>query len=156
MSIVFLNALMPSENQQVMWLRLDYFMPFQVPRNKTTRFLISLFLIVFCWFIVTPRLFLLGQTMVASPLYSWVLLLAYFFVLFPIGAVIYIWTRKMTLRKALKGDLRKLSKNDLRDVLKDVLKNWLLKWNDYYFHYSLIKWIKQRLYIMLIWVWTLK
>ena len=74
-------------------------------------------------FILTPRLFLLSQTMVSSPLYSWVLLLAYFFVLFPMGAVTYIWTRKMTLRKALKGDLRKLSKSDLRDVLKDVLKN---------------------------------
>ena len=118
-------------------------MPFQVPRNKTARFLISLLLIIFCWFILTPRLFLLSQTMVASPLYSWVLLLAYFFVLFPMGAVTYIWTRKMTLRKALKGDLRKLSKSDLRDVLKDVLKNWSLKWNAYYFPYSLIKWIKK-------------
>ncbi|MFL2868225.1 MAG: hypothetical protein ACJZ78_05390 [Prochlorococcus marinus] len=123
MFICLKNALMPSENQQVLRLRLDYFMPFQVPRNKTARFLISLLLIIFCWFIVTPRLFLLSHTMVASPLYSWVLLLAYFFLLFPIGAVIYIWTRKMTLRKALKGDLRKLSKEDLRDVLKDVLKN---------------------------------
>ena len=123
MSLVFKNALMPSENQQVLRLRFDCFMPFQVPRNKTARFLISLLLIIFCWFILTPRLFLLSQTMVASLLYTWVLLLAYFFVLFPMGAVIYIWTRKMTLRKALKGDLRKLSKNDLRDVLKDVLKN---------------------------------
>ena len=131
-------------------------MPFQVPRNKTARFLISLLLIIFCWFILTPRLFLLSQTMVASPLYSWVILLAYFFVLFPMGAVIYIWTRKMTLRKALKGDLRKLSKEDLQDVLKDVLKNWSLKWKAYYYPYSLIKWIKQRLGIMLIWIWTLK
>ena len=131
-------------------------MPFQVPRNKTARFLISFLLIIFCWFIVTPRLFLLSQAIVESPLYSSVLLLAYFFVLLPIGAVIYIWTRKMTLRKALKGDLRKLSKNDLRDVLKDVLKNWSLKWNAYYFPYLLIKWIKQRLCFMLIWVWDLK
>ncbi len=29
----------------------------------------------------------------------------------------------MTLRKALKGDLRKLSRKDLRDVHKDVLEN---------------------------------
>ena len=77
----------------------------------------------FFWFILTPRLFQFIYAMVASPLYSWVILLAYFFLLFPIGALIYVWTRKMTLRKALKGDLRKLSNEDLRDVLNDVLKN---------------------------------
>jgi len=119
-------------------------MRFQVSQKKTTRFLISLLIIIFCWFILTPRLFQFSQAMVASTFYSWVMLLAYFFLLFPIGALIYIWTRKMTLRKALKGDLRKLSKEDLRDVLKDVLKNWLLKWSTYYFPYSPIKWIKQR------------
>ena len=101
-------------------------MRFQVSPKKATRFLISILLIIFCWFILTPRLFQFSQAMVASPLYSWVILLAYFFLLFPIGALMYIWTRKMTLRKALKGDLRKLSKEDLRDVLKDVLKNGLL------------------------------
>lgn len=106
-----------------MLLLLVWFMRFQVSQKKTTRFLISLLIIIFCWFILTPRLFQFSQAMVASPFYSWVILLAYFFLLFPIGALIYIWTRKMTLRKALKGDLRKLSKEDLRDVLKDVLKN---------------------------------
>ena len=108
---------------QVLLLLLVWFMRFQVSQKKTTRFLISLLIIIFCWFILTPRLFQFSQAMVASPFYSWVILLAYFFLLFPIGALIYIWTRKMTLRKALKGDLRKLSKEDLRDVLKDVLKN---------------------------------
>ena len=106
-----------------MLLLLVWFMRFQVSQKKTTRFLISLLIIIFCWFILTPRLFQFSQVMVASPHYSWVILLAYFFLLFPIGALIYIWTRKMTLRKALKGDLMKLSKEDLRDVLKDVLKN---------------------------------
>ena len=106
-----------------MLLLLVWFIRFQVSQKKTTRFLISLLIIIFCWFILTPRLFQFSQAMVASPFYSWVILLAYFFLLFPIGALIYIWTRKMTLRKALKGDLRKLSKEDLRDVLKDVLKN---------------------------------
>ena len=106
-----------------MLLLLVWFMRFQFSQNKTTRFLISLLIIIFCWFILTPRLFQFSQAMVASPFYSWLILLAYFFLLFPIGALIYIWTRKMTLRKALKGDLRKLSKEDLRDVLKDVLKN---------------------------------
>ena len=106
-----------------MLLLLVWFMRFQVSQKKTTRFLISLLIIIFCWFILTPRLFQFSQAMVASPFYSWVILLAYFFLLFPIGALIYIWTRKMTLRKALKGDLRKLSKEDLQDVLKDVLKN---------------------------------
>ena len=105
-----------------MLLLLVWFMRFQVSQKKTTRFLISLLIIIFCWFILTPRLFQFSQAMVASPFYSWVILLAYFFLLFPIGALIYIWTRKMTLRKALKGDLRKLSKEDLRDVLKDLLK----------------------------------
>ena len=113
--------------------------------EKTTRFLISLLLIIFCWFILAPRLFRLSQEVVASPLYLWVILLACFFLLFPIGVLIYIWPRKMTLRKALKGDPRKLSKEDLRNVLKDVLKNWFIKWNAYYFPYSLIKWIKQLL-----------
>ena len=106
-----------------MLLLLVWFMRFQVSQKKIKRFLISLLIIIFCWFILTPRLFQFSQAMVASPFYSWVILLAYFFLLFPIGALIYIWTRKMTLRKALKGDLRKLSKEDLRDVLKDVLKN---------------------------------
>ena len=106
-----------------MLLLLVWFMRFRVSMKKTTRFLISLLIIIFCWFILTPRLFQFSQAMVASPFYSWVILLAYFFLLFPIGALIYIWTRKMTLRKALKGDLRKLSKEGLRDVLKDVLKN---------------------------------
>ena len=106
-----------------MLLLLVWFMRFQVSQKKTTRFLISLLIIIFCWFILTPRLFQFSQAMVASPFYSWLILLAYFFLLFPIGELIYIWTRKMTLRKALKGDLRKLSKEDLRDVLEDVLKN---------------------------------
>ena len=106
-----------------MLLLLVWFMRFQVSQKKTTRFLISLLIIIFCWFILTPRLFQFSQAMVASPFYSWLILLAYFFLLFPIGALIYIWTRKMTLRKALKGDLRKLSKEDFRDFLKDLLKN---------------------------------
>ena len=129
---------------QVLRLLLVWFMRFQVSQKKTTRFLISFLIIIFCWFILTPRIFQFSQVMVASALYSWVILFAYFFLLFPIGALIYIWTRKMTLRKALKGDLRKLSKEDLRDLLKDLVKNWLLKWNTYYFPYSPIKWIKQR------------
>ena len=100
-----------------------WLMRFQVSQKKTTRFLISLLIINFFWFILAPRLFQFSQAMVASPLYSLVILFASFFLLFPIGELIYIWTRKMTLRKALKGDLRKLSKEDLQDVLKDVLKN---------------------------------
>ena len=102
---------------------LVWFMRFQVSQKKTTRFLISLLIIIFCWFILTPRLFQFSQAMVASPFYSWVILFAYFFLFFPICALIYIWTRKMTLQKALKVDLRKLSKEDLRDVIKDLLKN---------------------------------
>ena len=117
------NNLMLSDSKQTLRLRLFNIMPFQVPHKKTTRFLISLLLIIFCWFIVTPKLFMLSQAIVSNPFDSFVMLLAYFFVIFPIVAVIYIWTRKMTLRKALKGDLRKLSSEDLRDVLKDVLKN---------------------------------
>ena len=98
-------------------------MRFQVSQKKTTRSLISLLIIIVCWFILAPILFQFSQAMVASPLYSWVILFAYFFLLFPIGVLIYIWTRKMTLRKALNGDLRKLSKEDFRDFPKDVRVN---------------------------------
>tara|TARA_Y100001968_G_scaffold20672_1_gene16273 strand:+ start:190 stop:531 length:342 start_codon:yes stop_codon:yes gene_type:complete len=64
-----------------------------IHQSKTTRFLISLLLIISCWFVLAPAILFASQVMVTSHLYSVFLLLALFFVLFPVGAVIYIWTR---------------------------------------------------------------
>ena len=62
-------------------------------QSKTTRFLISLLLIISCWFVLAPAFLLASQSMITSQLYTLFLLLALLFVLFPIGAVIYLWTR---------------------------------------------------------------
>ena len=64
-----------------------------IHQSRTTRFLISLLLIISCWFVLAPAILLVSQAMITSHLYSVFLLLALFFVIFPIGAVIYIWTR---------------------------------------------------------------
>ena len=64
-----------------------------IHQSKTIRFLISLLLIISCWFVLAPALLMTSQGMITSHLYFVFPLLALFFVLFPIGAVIYIWTR---------------------------------------------------------------
>ena len=64
-----------------------------IHQSKTTRFLISLLLIISCLFVLAPAFLLASQSMITSQLYTLFLLLALLFVLFPIGAVIYIWTR---------------------------------------------------------------
>ena len=64
-----------------------------IHQSKTTRFLISLLLIISCWFVIAPAIFSFSQSQITSQIYFVFLLLALLFVLFPIGAVIYIWTR---------------------------------------------------------------
>ena len=65
----------------------------KLPHKKSTRLLISVLFTLFCWFIAAPFFFFLSQAFVLSKFYSLLLLLGPVFLVLPIAAVIFIWTR---------------------------------------------------------------
>ena len=60
MSLVFRNALMPSENQQVLRLRLAYLMPKLLIRNKVARLLANI-IISLAWILILVSTLFFGM-----------------------------------------------------------------------------------------------
>ena len=110
MSLVFRNALMPSENQQVLRLRLVYFMPRFFIKNKFARLATNI-IIVLVWLNFAGLIFyelLLGKTRLISFMYLFeyrpfidyvvaplLLFFMYSFFFFPpLWLTWYLWIKK--------------------------------------------------------------
>ena len=90
----------------------------KLPHKKSTRLLISVLFTLFCWFFAAPFFFFLSQAFVLSKFYSLLLLLGPVFLVLPIAAVIFIWTRPRITRS-----LEEERAGQKWDSVVDELKN---------------------------------